>query len=53
MEDNRALYTISDTILKTYLGSLDKKEEVAGFLLTTTNINEPNTFQEAINRTMA
>lgn len=47
-EDNRALYTIDDTIIGNALGSLDKEEEVADFLLTTTNIDEPNTFQEAM-----
>lgn len=48
-EDNRALYTISDTILKDYISSLDKRKTVAEFLLTTSTNDEPNTLQEALN----
>lgn len=47
--EDRALFTIGNTILRNYINSLNKKEEVVDFLLTTTTINKPNTFLEAIN----
>jgi hypothetical protein len=47
-EYNRALYTISDTMLKDLMNSLERKEEVADFLLTTTTNKEPNGLREAL-----
>jgi hypothetical protein len=47
--EDRALFTIGDTMLRNHINSLNKKGEVADFLLTTTTINEPNTFPEAMN----
>jgi hypothetical protein len=47
--EDRALFTISNTILRNYINSLNKKGEVADFLLTTTTINKPNTFPKVMN----
>ena len=47
--EDRALFTISNIILRNYINSLNKKGEVADFLLSTTTINKPNTFPNIIN----
>jgi hypothetical protein len=47
--EDRALFTISNIILRNYINSLNKKGEVADFLLSTTTINKSNTFPKAIN----
>jgi hypothetical protein len=47
--EDRALFTISDTILRNHINSLNKKEEVVDFLLSTTTINKPNAFPKAMN----
>jgi predicted transcriptional regulator len=47
-EYNRALYTISDTMLKDLMNSLERKKEIADFLLTTITNKEPNSLREAL-----